>query len=261
MTELDISQYPDAIRVSDESISTRIARFHKNLIGRDFVVGDVHGMFGHLRKLLEGVNFDPRRDRLFSVGDLVDRGPSSAQALDWLHQSWFFACRGNHEQFALESGDPEQLELWIKYNGGGWWLDINDKDRLVYRKAFADMPLAIELETNSGVVGIVHADVHPRCSWREFTNLLEAGDDDALFYALWSRMRVSGEYTTPVSGDIDRVYCGHTPTKETVLVGNVWFIDTGAVYSHDGYQDARLTLVQSHPKRHVQHDVLTAAGL
>lgn len=89
----------------------------------------------------------------------------------------------------------------------------------------------------------MHADVLPRRSWLEFTNLLEAGTDDALFYALWSRLRVSGEYTTPVSGDIDRVYCGHTPTKEAVLVGNVWFIDTGVVDSHYGYQGARLTLV------------------
>jgi serine/threonine protein phosphatase 1 len=261
MTKFNVSQFPGEIPSANETGSAKIARFRKNLVGRDFIVGDVHGMFEHLEVLLGRIDFDPRLDRLFSVGDLVDRGPHSEMCLNWLGQSWFCACQGNHEQFALAADGSEQFELWVNYNGGGWWLNIDESNRVAYRKAFASMPLAIELETNSGTLGIVHADVHPQCSWEQFTKLLESGDDDVLFYALWSRMRVSGEFTEPVSGEIDRVYCGHTPTKETVLVGNVWFIDTGAVYSHDGYQDARLTIVEVHPERHVEHSLLTTEDL
>ena len=257
MTELDISQFPGAIRSSDAAIAARIARFQKNLVGRDFVVGDVHGMFLHLQQLLDSVEFDPRLDRLFSVGDLVDRGPASHEALNWLDQQWFCACRGNHEQFALESDDAEQLELWVNYNGGEWWLKLDEQQQQLFRSSFAKMPLAIEVMTAVGVVGIVHADVHPHCSWANFTELLESGDEDALFYALWSRMRVSGEICHAVAGGVDRVYCGHTPTKETVQVGNVWFIDTGAVYSCEGYQGARLTLVQIHPEPHIEYDIRT----
>jgi serine/threonine protein phosphatase 1 len=60
-------------------------------------VGDIHGHFQRLQQCLEAVGFDPAVDRLFSVGDLVDRGPHSEAALDWLAQPWFHAVQGNHE--------------------------------------------------------------------------------------------------------------------------------------------------------------------
>ncbi len=46
-----------------------------NQAGRDFVVGDVHGCFRTLECALLEIEFDPSRDRLFGVGDLVNRGP------------------------------------------------------------------------------------------------------------------------------------------------------------------------------------------
>ena len=238
--------------------SPRIGRFDLNTSGRDFVVGDIHGMFPHLETLLDQVTFDPDRDRLFSVGDLVDRGPRSRDALGWLAQPWFHACRGNHEQFVLDSNDDEQRELWVGFNGGDWWLDLSVAEHEIFKEAVAAMPLAMELQTDSGLVGIVHADAPPECSWDSYMALLEAGDEDALFYALWSRGRVSGQNIAPVEGRMGRIYCGHTPTKEAVLVGNVFYIDTGAVYSYEGYADARLTMVQIQPERHIVHAVRTS---
>ena len=244
--------------VAQDIPSTPVARYEMNPSGRDFVVGDIHGMFSHLEELLGQVEFDPQTDRLFSVGDLVDRGPDSRDALEWLKLPWFHACRGNHEQFALDSDDEEQLDLWVNHNGGEWWLDLTAAEHEVFKQVFASMPLAIELETDTGMVGIVHADTPPMLSWDSFMSLLESGDEDAVFYAIWSRTRVSGQFTSPVEGKMERVYCGHTPTKEAVLVGNVYYIDTGAVYTYEGYQDARLTMVQVHPERHVVYEVRTA---
>ena len=51
---------------------------------RDLVVGDVHGCFRTLDRALTELRFDTDSDRLFGVGDLVDRGPHSAVALMWL---------------------------------------------------------------------------------------------------------------------------------------------------------------------------------
>ena len=238
-----------------------IARFDINSVGRDFVVGDIHGMFSYLDILLEQVVFDPKQDRLFSVGDLIDRGPDSRDLLQWLKQPWFHACRGNHEQFALDSDDEEQLELWVNHNGGEWWLDLTATEHEVFKQVFADMPLAMELQTESGMVGIVHADLPPMLSWEGFMALLESGDEEALIYAMWSRTRVSGECTSPVEGKMERIYCGHTPMKEAHQVGNVYFIDTGAAYSYEGYPDARLTMVEVHPKRHVVYAVRTGEWL
>ena len=59
-----------------------LERFERNESGRDLVVGDIHGMFPHLSALLAQLEFDESRDRLFSVGDLVDRGPASTEAVE-----------------------------------------------------------------------------------------------------------------------------------------------------------------------------------
>jgi serine/threonine protein phosphatase 1 len=229
----------------------RVRSFARNTAGRDFVVGDVHGMFAVLEALLGDIEFDEDRDRLFSVGDLVDRGPDSHLALEWLAKPWFFACRGNHEQFVLDSDDPEQHELWVNHNGGEWWLDLTLAERERFIDILAKMPLAMEVATGQGTVGIVHADVPPALSWDEFAEQLEQGDADAMFYAMWSRNRIAGTIASlPVKGRVDRVYCGHTPIREAVSVDNVHYIDTGAVYYSEGYLDARLTIVEIHPQRH-----------
>ena len=235
-----------------------IARFSHNESGRDFVVGDIHGMFAHLRSLLDEIGFDTQVDRLFSVGDLVDRGPDSASALEWLEQPWFHACRGNHEQFAIDSVDPEQYDLWVNHNGGEWWLDLDEASHARFREAFANLPLAMEVETASGMVGIVHADVPPLMTWSRFIELLQARDRDAALYAIWSRNRVQSNVSRgPVSGGVERVYCGHTPTRSTISIENVHYIDTGAVYARHGYAGARLTVVQIHPGESVEYHIRT----
>ena len=73
-----------------------------------WLMGDLHGCFALLMNRLRQLRFDPWADLLISVGDLIDRGPQSADCLGLLRCRWFRAVRGNHEQMALEaleSGD------------------------------------------------------------------------------------------------------------------------------------------------------------
>ncbi|MEE8287309.1 MAG: metallophosphoesterase, partial [Gammaproteobacteria bacterium] len=123
--DMKVSEYREGLPTPEVSDAPAVVRFPLNEHGRDFVVGDIHGMFEHLHRLLKNVEFEEETDRLFSVGDLVDRGPESRRALEWLDNPWFFACRGNHEQFAIDSNDPEQLDVWVNYNGGEWWMDLD----------------------------------------------------------------------------------------------------------------------------------------
>ena len=85
-----ITSYAGQRRLTHIPIHARIhmpeilQHFARNTHGRDFVVGDIHGCFDLLQQALDEAAFNPDRDRLFSVGDLIDRGPQSPQVLLWL---------------------------------------------------------------------------------------------------------------------------------------------------------------------------------
>jgi serine/threonine protein phosphatase 1 len=233
--------------VAEDTEYRPVLRFSRNLRGTDYVVGDIHGEFRLLEAALRELAFDPARDRLFSVGDLIDRGPSSQEALDWLARPWFHAIRGNHEAMALDAQHDEQvLHLWTGVNGGGWWLRTGADLRRRLLAAFARMPLAIEVAGRRGRVGIVHADVPLGLGWDELLMQLERADLDTEHYVLWSRRRASRALLTPVPG-VGYVFCGHCPIERPTRLGNVYFIDTGACYGR-----ALTLLPLDEPEAHVQ---------
>lgn len=84
---------------TDMNPSPLIRRFSRNPLGRDLAVGDIHGYFSRLEQTLNQAGFDPARDRLFSVGDLTDRGPDCTAVLDWLAKPWFHPVCGNHDDY------------------------------------------------------------------------------------------------------------------------------------------------------------------
>lgn len=59
----------------------RLQHLPVNQIGRDIVIGDLHGRLDALHQLLNALNFDQTADRLISVGDLCDRGDQSLACL------------------------------------------------------------------------------------------------------------------------------------------------------------------------------------
>jgi serine/threonine protein phosphatase 1 len=213
-------------------MSKYVKRVSRNTQGRDLIVGDIHGYFTKLQAALDAVGFNPAAgDRLFSVGDLVDRGPESMMALQWLARPWFHAVAGNHEDMAINWDAGGMPVHNYAANGGSWNIASDKTTRREIALAFAELPIAIELETCGGVVAIVHADC-PAPSWPQFVGSLESvlisemERMHLISMAQWSRHRRDRLMDHGVEG-VRAVVVGHTPMERWTSLGNVIYIDTG----------------------------------
>jgi len=217
-----------------------IQRLEINASGCDYVVGDVHGNFELLEHLLKKVNFNMDKDRLISVGDLVDRGPQSERVVEYLDQPWFFATKGNHEELLTSAlaKEPGIQDLWMRV-GGRWANDVEIDFLKSLGKRFETLPYVIEIDTLNGLVGVVHADVPFEVSWSQLVAELEKKKPDAklLKSLIWSRERHNklnmklqypGSVKTKPVDDVHRVYVGHNIVNEARSMDNVVFLDTGA---------------------------------
>lgn len=100
-----------------------------------YAIGDLQGCFKELRQLLDLIAFDPARDRLWLVGDLVNRGPDSLALLRYVkslgdcavtvlgnHDLHLLMVAGGHEklrkhdtiQDILAAPDREELLAWLR---------------------------------------------------------------------------------------------------------------------------------------------------
>jgi serine/threonine protein phosphatase 1 len=256
--------------------------FGPNPTGRDFVVGDLHGQIDMLQRLLRAVGFDRQFDRLFSLGDLIDRGPGSEQLLRLFHDDpALFCIRGNHEELMLASRyNPVYRRVWER-NGGDWADDLSDERLAELTAMIEQMPLVIELDLGDGRrIGLVHAEVPPGMDWETVKRVqpgpadqVDDRDSNLESSLLWGRRRFGAleqmalnpeaeglddderaravRTVTPVDG-IDLVVTGHTiiPARRPARSGNVMFLDTGA-YKVDG---GRLTLAEPRAERYWQCD-------
>ena len=68
-----------------------------------YVVSDIHGCFNTFRRLLDTLSFDETQDRLWLIGDIVNRGPASLSMLRWAqkHDHCLNMVLGNHDLHLL----------------------------------------------------------------------------------------------------------------------------------------------------------------
>ena len=136
-----------------------------------FAIGDVQGCYDELRELIDKIAFDPKRDRLWFVGDLVNRGPNSLAVLRYVRGlgDRAISVLGNHDLhliavargFARLRDDDTLSDV----------LNAPDRDELI------DWLRCLPMMHVEGDKALVHAGLPPQWSVNKASTL--AGEVEA----------------------------------------------------------------------------------
>jgi serine/threonine protein phosphatase 1 len=261
-------------RAASDLIVQKLTRFKRCVLlpengrGRDFVVGDLHGHRLLLEDALDRAGFDPRCDRVLSVGDLVDRGPQSLATLELVEEPWFHAVLGNHELMLLNYLGRYNSRMHSKkayvHGGGAWIVDAvarnpNRVARLAER--VASLPLALHV-SGTAPFNVTHADLRVVGSsqrWLLTPKTVDAEDAD---HATSSRVnfaeavrseRLALRFADHEVQVTDRpvaalpiTYVGHSPVDHITVHKSYVYIDQGVSLRTREQERARLPTVLDH---------------
>jgi serine/threonine protein phosphatase 1 len=247
-----------------------IRRLPTNLQGKDYVVGDLHGCYDLLQRILNEVEFDTTLDRLFSVGDLIDRGPDSLKCLELLAEPWFYAVKGNHEDLMLDffqtyrrDGHLEDLKdvrstRFLLY--GGNWVEHffqADKHRMTAEfdrgLALAEaLPLILVVGEDENRFHVIHSDLIRRGGRKDASPVWLDSDidrwiaedaiptsvEDSLLYSrsLMSSDLIRQSHARFQPG-LSPTFCGHTYASRLRQALSHICLDTGAFVSIENFDD------------------------
>lgn len=126
-----------------------------------YVIGDLQGCFDELQNLLKHIDYQPKTDVLWFVGDLVNRGPKSLECLRFVkklqEKGRAFMVLGNHD-----------FHLLSAYAGLQTFLSKSDTlDEILYAKDVKELmnwlrqqPLMVTHPIYNAVM--VHAGIPPQ---------------------------------------------------------------------------------------------------
>jgi len=200
--------------------------------GPIYAIGDVHGMFDELVKLMALIAEDLEHSEttapatLIFLGDYIDRGPQSRQCVDHLmgpknriNGAHHIFLKGNHEQMMLDHYAGDDRLSW--HDNGGLEAEQSYPRGHVtkrHREWLARRPLFCVRQDYF----FAHAGVDPDLP-------LEDQPDEGLLWIRGKFLDHTGPYTyqdKPVT-----VVHGHTPTDAPEVKPNRIGLDTGAYYS------------------------------
>ena len=180
---------------------------------RTFAIGDIHGCFSLVDKVasLAGIT---ETDRVVWLGDYVDRGPASAEVIEYLASlpvETNIFLRGNHEIMMKNAlGNMHSMRSWASCGGDTTWDSYirayggDDGMKSVpdrHWEFIENLRPYFETETHIFVHASIDSDVE-----------MSEQFDDVLF---WGDYASIGRH---ISGK--RVVCGHTSQKDGVPKSN-----------------------------------------
>jgi serine/threonine protein phosphatase 1 len=197
---------------------------------RRLVIGDIHGAYKALLQVLDRAQFNPEKDQLICLGDVVDGYPQSWECIKFLSQvPNLILIMGNHDFWLMEyiatgMARPE----WIMQGGQATLYSIGTKALTPIVKLFEKARKAYVSDDNKV---FVHGglDPHRDVMNQELWNLMWDRD---LYMMVADKFR-HGKQVDPI-GIYDEIYLGHTDTGGLTGIpakmGNVINLDQGAGY-------------------------------
>lgn len=247
-----------------------------------YAIGDIQGCYDELMRMLDLVNFDPAHDQVWLAGDLVNRGPKSAEVIRFAIEQGndvVKAVLGNHDlhllaysvgvtkhhhymdtlESVLKSEDSDELLFWLRHQP----LFHYDKD-IEFSMVHAGLPpkwtIKKAVKRAKEVESVLQGE-----NWREFFKHMYGNQPDCWSKDLesWDRLRyITNCFTrlrychqdgrlalkfkgAPVNKPLgqkpwfemperrshaDKIVFGHWSTLGTGRYGNVFSLDSGAVW-------------------------------
>nr|VFJ52329.1 MAG: Bis(5'nucleosyl)-tetraphosphatase, ApaH [Candidatus Kentron sp. DK] len=172
-----------------------------------YAIGDIQGCFASLTALLSEIQFDPRNDKLWICGDLVNRGPESARVLRFIRGlgKQAVAVLGNHDlsllavaagsrtprkkdtyDDVLQAPDGEALIHWLRHRPL-----FHQDATLGFTMVHAGLPPAWDRETAACLTREVESVLRNDSQWTDFVANMYGNEPDQWSEALtgWDRLR------------------------------------------------------------------------
>src|SRR2546430_16999307 len=188
-------------------------------MSRTIIIGDIHGCFDELCDLVKLVDLQTD-DRIIAVGDLIAKGPKSAQVLDlFIDDRRFSSVVGNHDRTIRQRLRGEPVPLTKQQREAIQQLD-DDRER--YSQYLRSLPYIIELPNHL----VVHAGIRPGVPLDEqmasdLTEIRTMGADPT---------RRKGTAWYKIYRGPKTILFGHWPKKKPRRAEHAIGLDTGCVY-------------------------------
>jgi serine/threonine protein phosphatase 1 len=160
---------------------------------RIFVIGDIHGCFIEMQRLLDKADLT-NDDRIIALGDIVDRGPETPEVLDFFRtQPGASSLMGNHERKHIRSLRGElqpaisqritSQQLGENYPEAVAWMEILslylELPEAILVHGYLEPGIPLEAQREQVLCGTMGGDHHLRTNY------------DKPWYELWDGEKVT----------------------------------------------------------------------
>lgn len=134
-----------------------------------YAIGDIQGCYHAFMALLKLIAFDVKHDKLWLVGDIINRGSGSLEVLRWCytHQESIHMVLGNHDLHALAV--KHQVKKAHKYDTLQSSMDASDSDVLF--TWLRHQPLLHAQNIAGHDYAMVHAGLFPQWTYQNAQDL------------------------------------------------------------------------------------------